>query len=548
MSGIGLRIFAVLLFCASNAFALEAPTLTAPAAGDVLVPKPTIQWTHVEGATGYRLNFNNNDTGANIMYYNLTDLGALQIADNIVRWSGFTLQASVPYRATVTALQGSTTSSPSTPVVFQYVPPAAPTITAPVTGDVLIPKPTFQWTHVSDATGYRINFNNDETGANIMYYNLTDLSALQIADNVVTWSGYSFLRPEYRYRVTVTTLRDTATSSASVPVVLQYVLPGTPTITAPAAGNVLVPKPTFQWTHVEGATGYRLNFNNNETGANIMYYNLTDLGALQIVDNIVSWSGFTLNPALTYRVTVTTLRDTATGAPSAPIVIQYVLPGAPTILAPTTGDVLVPKPVFQWTHVSDATGYRINFNNNETGANVMYYNLTDLSALQIVDNVVSWSGYNFPANLALRVTVTTLRDTASSSPSAPVVIRYVPLTAPVISAPVSGTLGSVRQTFAWSRVEGATAYCVWLKNKDTGVNVYQTWLTVGTDLADGAVLSWNAPDLATGVNYQLTICAGAGTISGPWSAVSEFTVQIAASQTTIYRYDANGNLIEITNQ
>ena len=149
-------------------------------------------------------------------------------------------------------------------VVFNYTPPATPTIIAPAPGPLYAPQQTFSWSRVEEATAYSLWLQNDDTNVTMHYKDWPDLSELTIQGETVSWS-YT-LKAGANYRLRVRAVNGSANGNWSEPVVFTYAPLGAPMVVSPVAGPVLTISPAYKWSNVSNVLAYSVRLQNQDSG------------------------------------------------------------------------------------------------------------------------------------------------------------------------------------------------------------------------------------------------------------------------------------------
>ena len=208
---------ALLAVCAGEA-AAQAPTVTASANGAVV----TVQWTAVQGATGYRISVSGSFTGVVNVPGSTTSFVVTPPAGtyNVVIFATAGNQVG-PASNTATVTVGGGGGSPT-----PCAPPAATTVTASAQGMVA----TVNWTAVAGTAGYRVEFGRTPGGTELVQ----TLGAAQTSlQGVAPFPGTFYVR-------VVTGNACGTAPSAEVSFTAGTVAPGTP---PPAGSGPRTPDP-----------------------------------------------------------------------------------------------------------------------------------------------------------------------------------------------------------------------------------------------------------------------------------------------------------------
>lgn len=230
------------------------PTLLAPPNNTTNVTlTPTLDWSDVFGATGYRL---------------IITSGTTNIKDTTVTASQFTvpsgtLSGNTQYSWKVASINSGGQGNYSAPFNFTTMigPPAAPLLQAPPNGDTTVSRfPLFDWSDVPSASNYIIqvatnpNFQTQyiviNQGQNISQFQVT-LPVLQ--NNTV-----------YYWRVNASNSGGTGPWSTTWNFRTVPSAPPPPTLVSPSNGATGISlTPTLQWSDSPGATSYQVQVATN---------------------------------------------------------------------------------------------------------------------------------------------------------------------------------------------------------------------------------------------------------------------------------------------
>jgi hypothetical protein len=295
--------------------------------------------------------------------------------------------------------------------------------------------------------------------------------------------------------------------------------PAAPILLSPADGGGSVGHPTFTWTAVPGAAGYKLII--GSTGACDGAYvsdliKVTSFKPLVVLDDIIY-----MNPAA-WRVCA---YDAAgNGAPSAERVVSITegIPAAPMLSFPANAAVIQKLDpdilVLQWSWPLYASDFFIQIANNPA------FNSLVLETTTGGDN-----HYNFDPDTAggvyyWRVLAgSTAGDSAYSPTRSFTVDNTGPAAAPALSMPANGGVITTATTaFKWMTTMGATRYEFQIdeQGQSFGSLYYGNVNVMGTTLTP--------PALPIGVyEWRVRGLDAVGNPS-PWSATSTLNVNVAA--------------------
>ena len=227
---------------------------------------PTYQWEHLSDAIKYRLAVRDSSNN-NVIWriYNAADICSSTICS-------VNLEVALADGQYRTLVQGGNTvgygdwTSKNFIINLGGTPlPGKTTITAP-TGTISDNTPTYEWAHLSEATGYRLAVDDVSTGNRVLWkvYNAADLcsgSTCSVTPVIGFKDGdykVSIQATNFVGRGTWATQTFTIDSGGASP-------PGITTIYAPI-GTITDTTPTYQWEYLSEATRYRLAVTDLETG------------------------------------------------------------------------------------------------------------------------------------------------------------------------------------------------------------------------------------------------------------------------------------------
>jgi hypothetical protein len=223
-------------------------------------------------------------------------------------------------------------------------------------------------------------------------------------------------------------------------------------------------------------------------------------------------------PNGTYSVTAVATDGTPLGTRTATISnsnawFAFSAAAPPTLQSSTvtiqqpTGSVGV-RPVISWSAAADAIAYQINLR-DETSGRVLFLGTTTMGT--------TWSP---PSDLisghSYRITVRALLAHQNGVWSAK---SQLTVATPVVTGPGADT-PTLRPTFTWSHISGATEYEVRVNNLSTGKsNVVPGQRTTGS--------SWVSPvDLTSGDRYSVRVRAVNSRGQAAWGPVANFSIAV----------------------
>jgi hypothetical protein len=325
-----------------------APTPIAPAANaSVNTTTPTFRWTAVTGANKYLLVFSDLPGSKTVSVDGNTT--SYTPSQPLVNGATYQWQVLSFVTSGSTTVPGPGANAQS----FTVDVPGTPSLTAPK-GTVATTTPTFQWSAVTGATGYELYLRDTTTSTSV-------IDALRVTGTSYTPGAPLANGHAYKWYVlafdnsgNVGLPPDPVTFTTSATL-------GTPNLFL--SGQVNTAAPTFQWSAVPGAAGYRLTIRDTTT-------NTTYLNALPVTGTSYTLAG-QLVPNHTYQWSVAAFDSSGNvGGASDPGVFSVFIPGA-ALAAPApsspSGAGAPTVPSFRWSAVPKAASYQINVIDSAAG-------------------------------------------------------------------------------------------------------------------------------------------------------------------------------------
>jgi len=320
-----------------------------------------------------------------------------------------------------------------------FMPVTTPKLSSP-TDDSSIwdSTPTFNWTLVSNATGYVIEYsqNSDFSGATVQAtVSSTYTPSAPLAAGDWYWRVYG--------------TNGGNVSAYSTEWMLTVNVLDAPTLSSPTSGTATYDAtPTFDWGDVTNATGYVLDYSEHPD-----YSNSTPV--------VLTASTYTppspWMPGIWYwRVRATNSHTISAYSAGWNVTINEL--AQPSLVSPSEGEVVFDTtPTFDWDDVPDATGYTLE-----------YSPLPDFTGMTAVS--VTSSTHTPTTELALgdwywRVRATNSEATSIDSLEWPFTVAEV--TGPVLIGPPDGTSTTDHTpNFDWEDYPGATSYIIQVSPRD----------------------------------------------------------------------------------
>jgi hypothetical protein len=413
-----------------------APALTGP--GTTLETQPTLSWNAVAGAGTYELWVNNSSTGQSQVIH-VTNLTS----------TSYTPGTDLPtgtYTSWVRAVNAAgDTGAWSAAAVFTIIAPSAPILTAPGT-QTTDTQPTFTWQAATGAVSYELWLDNVST-AQAAVIHLTGLTGTSYATPVALALG--------TYRVWLRSYNvsgDAGPWGPGATFSIRSLL--TPALNGPGP-EADTPRPTFSWTSVASATTYELWVDNNTTtGQNKVLYRI---GLTDMTFTPDAADGLPLG---SYTAWVRAGRQ-GSAAPDAVSAwsdgwnFAVVNLTTPHLTGPAAVGAQA-QPAITWDAVAHASRYELWVTDQATGNRTIYRN--DLT------NSSFTPATNLPVGSYIAWVRAYRADGVASAWSQPYSFTIVAPLPPSLS--ITGTAATT--AIAWSAVDGASSYEIWIDNLTTG--------------------------------------------------------------------------------
>ncbi|WP_419495052.1 T9SS type A sorting domain-containing protein [Chryseobacterium bernardetii] len=443
---------------------IGCPSVSAPSSAAVGVSVlPTISWSSISGATGYRISMGTTAGGTDIL--NNVDVG------NVTSYALTTqLLFNTKYYYTVNSYSPTSVSSGCTERNFTTA-LLCPSVSAPsssATGVSVLP--TISWTAITGATGYRITMGTTAGGSDIM--NNVDVG------NVATYTLTTPLafNTKYYYKVIAYSGSTEGTTCTERNFTTAALCPSVSAPSSSATGVSILP--TITWGAITGVTGYRITMGTTAGGNDIMdnvdvgnvttYTLTTPLSfATKYYYKVIAYSGSTVGTACTERnFTTSTL--------------------CPSISSPSSGATGVSlAPTITWGAITGVTGYRISMGTTSGGTDIL--NNVD------VGNVTSYT-VSTPLAFTTKYYYTVTAYSGALTGASCTVNNFTTQgVCPVVTYPAAAaTLQSVTPTIKWNAMPTAAYYTLTIGTTAGGSDIMNnvnignvTSYTVATPLTLG---------------------------------------------------------------
>ncbi len=468
---------------------LPAPDLISPVNnGRALSTRPTFKWNPIVGATSYSFQLSTSSV-----------FSSLTVSKNVLT-STYTVTSDLTRSRTYYWRVKANGAKPSAwSQVFQFMsanPPAVPTLAKPASNALLTDyQPRLDWHGSADSFEVQLATDSLFSTSSLKYDWLVtvgthlDIKTPLPANSVYYWRVCAFdAEGQYSqwssYRSFKTAL-----------------LP--PTLLDPLSSDaVLITRPTFDWSAVTGATGYKIQVSSVSTfSSRIIDKTVTG-------PSYIATSDLPRNKILYWRVSATGSRPSAWSPVSS--FTSADPPVIPSLLSPASnGFSNVNTLALDWNDPVNAAKYEVQIATSSTFA--------DASIL--VDTFTTSSTFTPPLPLTANRTfywrVCAFNTDEESSRWSLVRYFHTNLPAPGLLSPIDGEIASATANIDWKDVEEATGYTIQISAyanfKSYVVNTTVTTSNYSKILVKGQKYYWRVKTK--------------GTYTSDWSEVRSFTAQ-----------------------
>jgi hypothetical protein len=482
----------------------DVPALTAPAANASNINPSvtlTLQWTALDSCSkSYRVQVSVDTTDADPAHLFLND--SVQTASRAVTG----LQEGTNYFWRVRSAGGAGVGAYSAWRMFHTIilPPAAPTLLSPATGDTSVPiSAILRWTTVVRADSYQVQVATDAGFAAIVY------TSPYLPDTTAT-AGPLVSCTQYFWKVRAKNIGGVGSFSSARNFKVASAPPAAPLLTFPANGQDSVDgEPTLTWAPGDVCTRF--------------YHVVVSLSAglgSPIVDATQAGTSIAIGPLesnTTYFWRVTPIGSAGNGTPSAVfsfITTPFTAPPVPALLSPPNrqSNVAFPASVC-WDSSARATSYRLQVAIDSTFGTKIFDDSTLVLRCRTLAGLLNGKTYFW------RVSAKNGAGTSAFSPF----FRFTTLSPPqppLLISPANGEEGvnAVAQ-FLWSIPETAESYRFQLAKDSLFAQIVKDDSTI-------AVTSTQAGPLDSHRKYFWRVrgknTAGVGAYSAVWSFRTDY--------------------------
>ena len=502
--------------------AFRFTTAIAPPAASTLVSphdtatgiavNPTLTWNSSATATSYTVQISTSPTFSSFV---VNQNGIATNSYNATGLGGVTLYF---WRVSATNAGGSSAFSSTLSFTTTLSPPAAPTLSTPQNGAVLVSvSPTLSWNASVGATSYTLQVST-----------AADFSALIVNQSGITGtsapvSGLSN-STVYYWRVSASNVGGSSSYSSAFSFTTIIAPPAAPSLLSPhdTATGVAI-SPSFTWNTSPTATSYTIQVSTSPSFASFVV-NVSGITP-------TSYNAFGLGGNGTFYWRVSATNAGGTSSFSAPFSFSTLLtaPSAPTLVSPAniaTG--ISTNPTLSWNASPAATSYFLEVS---TAA--------DFSVLIVFQPSIAATSYNASGLLPntqyyWRVSAANTAGGGSFS-SAFSFTTGIALAAPTLISPANGATGVLRFSaiLIWHPSAGATSYKV-------QVSLTSDMSLLVVDQSNITDTSFTLGQLAPGTQYYWAVKPVNAGGEGVSSAVYSFTTIVSLPQAPALISPSNG--------
>jgi hypothetical protein len=499
---------------------VATPNPTGPIGKDITTT-PTLQWTPVPMAVGYKLYVNDTTINQPIPGSPF-NVPAPSGAGDVSYPLSEPLPVSDSYDFYVRAVFANGSLGRAGPTDDFTVSAASdlagpPTLSAPV-GTTYSTQPPFTWSPVMNAAGYEIEIDDVTNNA------ITNV----LEPTPVTVPSYSpdqgLLIPGDTYQWEVAAYDSanigTADNSANLETAFSspetfHVLLAPPTATSPS-GPTNSATPTFQWSQVtaSAAASYDIRVTQSTGGTS------TDVALVNDISGTEYQLTTPLVPGQTYQwqVAANYGPNLMTAWSSPPTTFHVLLP-SPNPTSPLSGTTTPAAPTFNWSPENGATRYQVQILQTVNGAPTPVFSSSTLNGPP------SMLGFSFMPGVTYEWQVAAYDSSGAESAWSSSQTFEPLLPAPMPGAPNEVTPTNT-PTFSWSIVTGASGYQIQIM--DTTTSTILPTIPVPGPPPYTIVQS---AALTPGQGYEWQVAATIGsTVVSQWSALTPFSISATPPQ------------------
>ncbi len=460
-----------------NTPGLNELSLTSPMNTTISNVTPTLKWGTLDGASGYFVSIS---IEGNNVWSDLMD------GNEIIYPGSPALNYETTYTWSVQAVDESGNPiSSNTESSFTTAPYTKVELSSPLNEEVGVMNVQFSWGEVEGSSGYltEISSNDDMSGA---WRTTVSMTNLTYPDDPPFQSGKS-----YYWRV-ITVDQDGNPQGEWSDVATFQITEPPPVILSDPSGDISTSNPSFSWSEIEGASGYKIHVSSSEDFSD-GWESTSGVTSLQ-------YSGDALEPNIPYfwKAVVIDQNGNLAGLWSEVASFQLTAVFTVTLISPINEEIYSQNPQFSWEGVEGIGKYEISISSNDDMSNIIWLN----SEIQDAGTQYPSAGVDqlsFGKTYYWHVRSLDMDGNAISDPSVSASFTLSGDLTSELLVTVDTQVENLYPVFSWSEVSGAGKYSILVASSDDFSEVvYQN------DNIDGTAISYptsGAADLEFETTY-----------------------------------------------
>jgi parallel beta-helix repeat protein len=332
---------------------------------------PTITWSSVSSATGYKLKVGTTSGGSDIINQDVGNVTSYSLS-NLAYSTKYYINIT-PYNAIGDASGCSVTNFTTVANILNCT-----TITYPSNGATNVPtSTTVTWNSINGATGYKISYGTNSNADNTLNNLNIGNASSYLLNNLVNNQLYFVKVVPYNNSGNATNCQVYSFTTINV-------VPNCSTITYPPDNAINISTlPSITWASVNNATSYRVSLGTN-TSANNILDNLA-------VGNVTSYQPAKLQNSQLYYLKITPYNNVgdAIACSISRFTTVVPVPSCATLTYPANNAIKIPTDItISWNVASDATGYKLMLGTTSGSADFLNKDVGNVTtfALKVLEN------------------------------------------------------------------------------------------------------------------------------------------------------------------